>query len=160
MSAEARTRLAAMQAELVSALSGRAASPAGFDADRVQAMAAALASKRRHAAARAWPGLAEALGQRFVERFDEFAVTTPMPQTGGPLADGRAFLRWLAATGDAPEACRLQALAVDLRYVATTAGLVARRGPMLKIVRLRQPQRLVMATRLLGLREFWLSITL
>jgi hypothetical protein len=158
MSAEARTRLAAMQAELVSALAGRAASPPGFDADRVQATAAALASKRRHGVAHAWPRLADALGHRFVERFDAFAATTPMPQTGGPLADGRAFYRWLAVTGDAPEACRLQALAVDLRYVATSAGLVARRGPMLKIVRLRQPRRLVMAMRMPGLREFWLNI--
>lgn len=158
MSAEARTRLAAMQAELVSALSGRAAPPAGFDADRVQATAAALASKRRHAVARAWPGLAEALGQQFVERFDGFAATTPMPHMGGPLADGRMFLRWLAVRGDTPEACRLQAFAVDLRCLATTAGLVPRRGPMLKIVRLRQPRRLVMAMRLPGLREFWLSV--
>jgi hypothetical protein len=158
MSAEARTRLAAMQAELVSALAGHAAPPAGFDADRVQATAAALVSKRRHAVARSWPRLAEEIGQGFAVRFDAFAATSPMPKMGGPLADGRAFLRWLAATGNAPEACRLQALAVDLRYVATTAGLVPRRGPMLKIIRLRQSRRLLFAIRVPWLREFCLTI--
>jgi hypothetical protein len=158
MSADARTRLAAMQAELVSALAGHTAPPRGFDVGRVQATAAALATKRRRAVARTWAGLTAALGKRFAERFDAFAATYPSPKMGGPLADGRAFLRWLTATGDAPEACRLQAIAVDLRYVATTAGLVPRRGPMLKIAWLRQPRRLVLAIRLLGLREFWLSV--
>jgi hypothetical protein len=157
MSAEARTRLAAMQAELVSALAGRAAPPPGFDVDRVRATAAALVTKRQCGVARTWPGLAEALGDRWVERFDAFAAMSPAPHIGGPLADGRAFLRWLAATGDAPEACRLQMLAVDLRFVTTTTGLMPRRGPALKIVQLHQPRRLVMAMRLPWRYEIWLS---
>jgi hypothetical protein len=158
MSAEARTKLAAMQAELVFALAGRAAPPPGFDADRVRAVSMALAAKRRGAVARAWPGLPQALGSQFADRFDLFATRTPLPVNGGPRADGRAFLRWLAARGEMPEACRLQALTVDLRYVATAEGLMRRRGPVLRIARLREPRRLVLAMRLLWLGEWWLNI--
>jgi hypothetical protein len=158
MSVDARTRLATMQAELVAALGGHAAPPPGFDADRVRATAAALVTKRRRAVARTWTGLAEALGERWVERFAAFAAISPAPHTGGPLADGRTLLRWLAATGERPEACRLQALTVDLRFAATAAGLVPRRGLTLKIARISYPRRLVVALRLPWLREIWLHV--
>src|SRR5262249_21392119 len=109
MSAEARAQLGALQGELVEALVGDGPAPAGFDAGRLRAAAASLAVKRRRAAARAWRGLAAALGGPFAERFDAFAATTPLPRDGGPLADGRVFLRWLGKT-ELPEEVRLQAL--------------------------------------------------
>ena len=147
-----------MQAELVAAVSGRAPAPAGFDAGSIRAAAASLAAKRRRSVARAWPVLPEVLGDGFAERFDAFASQSPLPRIGGPLADGRAFLRWLAVTGEAPEAFVLPALAVDLRYVQTADGLRPRRGPMLKAAVIHEPRRLVMAIRLPGLREWWLSL--
>jgi hypothetical protein len=151
---DARAELAARQAALVAALTAGAAPPAGFDTRRLRAAAASLAVKRRRAVARAWPGLAGVLD----ERFTAFTASTPLPRDGGPLADGRAFVRWLG--GAAPAACRLQALAVDLRYARTAGGLVARRGPVLKVVVLPEPRRLVLALRLPGLGERWLTIPL
>jgi hypothetical protein len=156
MSADARARLAALQAELVAALAGHAAPPTGFDAERIRAAAAALATKRRRAMARAWPGLTAAIA----EHFDSYAAATPLPRLGGPLADGRAFLRWLAARAEYPHQTRLQALAVDLRYATTADGLVPRRGPMLKAAWLRSTRRLVMALRLPWLGEWWVSVPL
>ena len=120
--------LAALQAELVAALAGRVDPPTGFDAARIRATAVSLASKRRRAVARAWPGIATALGDHYAERFDAYAETNPLPRDGGPLADGRAFLRWLDARGETLDECRLQALAVDLRHRRTATGLAPRRG--------------------------------
>jgi hypothetical protein len=155
--AETRARLAAEQATLVAALVGRGAAPPGFDAWRVSVTAAALARKRARAAARAWPGLARALGRRFGEVFAAYADAAPLPREGGPLADGRAFARWLAARGELPEAGRLQALAVDLRYADNPDGLTPRRGPALRAAWLRQSRRLIVAVRLPWLGEHWLS---
>jgi hypothetical protein len=161
LSIEARARLAAQQAELVRALAGQATAPVGFDADRVRAASAALAAKRRSSVARAWPALPSALGERFRERFDEYAEITPLPRHGGPLADGLAFLRWLATIGDDPEECKLSSLAVALRYKTTTDGLVPRRGPTLKIAMLTVPRRrLVIALRLPWLGEWWLPLNI
>ena len=160
MSTEARARLAARQAELVRALAGQRPTPTGFEGDRVQAAAAALAAKRRGAVARAWPHLPVALGEHFAAHFDAYALVTALPSVGGPLADGRAFLRWLAAYGNCPSACVLPALAVDLCYRTTANGLVRRRGPRLGVVVLSSPHRLVVAWRLPWLRETWLSIPL
>jgi hypothetical protein len=160
MSVDARADLAARQAELVAALAGRVAPPAGFDVGRLQAAASSLATKRLRAVARAWPGVAAALGDRFGECFRAFAGTSPPPAAGGPLADGRAFLRWLAAREELPEAGRLQALAVDLRFAEGPNGLAPRRWPALKIALLRNPRRLVIGLRLPWLGERWLSFPL
>jgi hypothetical protein len=158
MSAEARAKLAAGQAALVAALAGAGDVPPGFDHQRVGATAAALIAKRARAAARAWPGLAEALGGRFAERFAEFAARTPLPRYGGPLADGRAFARALAAIGELPEALREQVMVVDLRYVGSADGLRPRRGPCARVALLRQPRRLLLGVYLPWLGARWLVI--
>ncbi len=159
LSIEARARLAARQAELVRALAGHETAPVGFDTDRLRVTSAALAAKRRSGVARAWPALWSALGERYAERFDAYAQTAPLPRRGGPVADGRAFLRWLATTGDDPEECKLSRLAMDLRYKTTTDGLVPRRGPALKMAMLAVPRRqLLIALRLPWLGEWWLAI--
>jgi hypothetical protein len=155
---DARAKLAAMQAELVSALAGRGAPPPGFDAKRLRAVAASLAAKRLQAVARAWPALAEALGGDLAEHFGTFVATVPLPRRGGPLADGRAFVRWLAAAGALPDAGRLEALAVDLRFTVCADGLKRRRGPAMKAAWLRRPRRLIAAVRLPGIGEWWLTI--
>lgn len=158
MSAEARADLAARQAELVAALTGHGDVPTGFDRVRVEAAAASLARKRRRSVARAWPGMAEALGERFAELFDAYAAQSPLPLQGGPLADGRAFAHWLTAAGQLPEAGKLEALAVDLRYVGHAAGLRLRRSPALEAALLDQPRRLVLGMRLPLIGERWLAL--
>src|SRR6516165_8321899 len=121
--AEARTRLALLQAKLLRILVGKESAPAGSETQRLRAAADALAKKRRQSVARAWPALTRALGTRFNDHFTEFAAQTSLPNMGGPLADGRAFVRYLAQTGDLPEAARLEALTVDLHYLACPGGL-------------------------------------
>ena len=160
MPVDTRARLAQEQAALVTALAGHAAAPPGFDLDRIHAAAASLANKRRRAVARAWPVLAESLGDRFAERFDGYAQSAPLPRLGGPLADGRAFLRWLEAMGEMPEACRLPALAVDLRYRSVATGLVPRRGFAFKTTVLSTQRRLIVGLRLPWLDGHWVSLPL
>jgi hypothetical protein len=160
LSADARARLAAQQAALVTALMARGEPPADFDAVRLRATAVALARKRARAAARAWPGVARTLGLRFGGLFAAYAEAATLPRQGGPLADGRAFARWLAARGELPEAGRLQALAVDLRYTANPDGLVPRRWPTCKAAWLHQSRRLIVAVWLPWLGEHWLTIPL
>ena len=93
-----RERLAAEQAALVRALVDGGPVPAGFDPDRVQATAAALARKRAREVARAWPALAAELGDDFTARFLADAARRPPPARGGALADGLAFAGALART--------------------------------------------------------------
>jgi hypothetical protein len=133
-----RAALADRQAALVAALTGRGEIPPGFDVDRVGAAAAALAAKRARAVAHAWPGLSAMLGKRFRERFDAYAALTALPEAGGPLADGRAFVRVLAAAGPLADRVALQALAVDQQLRLTPRGLVPRRIPRLGWTRLRE----------------------
>jgi hypothetical protein len=151
--AENRRRLAAEQGRLLRALAGEGPAPAGFDPSRLRASAAALRRKRARAAARAWPGLARALGEEFETRFTDFAARTPLPREGGPLADGRAFAAELAARGELPDEGRLEALAVDLHHRKTAGGLRPRRGFAFKAARLRAARRL-----LLGVRLPWLGV--
>ena len=157
MSPDTRSDLAAMQAELVSALVGHSAVPIGFDSARIQTVVTVLAAKRLRAVRHAWPGLARDLGDRFAERFRAYALSNPLPRKGGPLADGRAFVRFLAAD-ELPETAILQKLAVDLRYAATTDGLVSRRWPALKSALLNNPRRLIVGLRVPWLGQRWLSI--
>jgi hypothetical protein len=157
-SSDARRRLEEEQARLLRALAGHAAPPEEFDAARVRAAAEALAHKRARALARAWPGLARALGENFAGRFAAFAAVTPLPRAGGPLADGRAFAAHLVDRGGLPDAGRLEALAVDLHHRRTPDGLKPRRGPAFKAARLRESRRLVLAVRLPWLGEHRVSI--
>lgn len=158
MLAETRSRLATQQAELVSALMANGTIPCGFDAARLQVAAESLRRKRCRAVARAWPAVARSLGEEYRELFAAYADTKPLPQRAGPLADGRGFAHWLSGRGLLPEAARVQALAVDLEFASTEAGLVPRRGVTIKAAWLRQPRRLVLAVRLPWLGERWLVV--
>jgi hypothetical protein len=160
MSDEARARLAAAQAALVAAVAGDGDVPPGFDRSRLGAAAASLAAKRSRAAARAWPGLADALGDDFARRFAAFAARAPLPRHGGPLADGWAFARALAAAGELPESLRPQLVAVGLRYAECADGLRPRRGLSARAALLRRPRRLLLAVRLPWVGERWLTVPL
>ena len=160
MSVNNLSPLAQQQAALVAALSGRAPAPPGFDRSRLSVATDALARKRMAAVARAWPRLASAMGNRFAECFDVYASVTPLPVQGGPLADGRAFVRWLKTSKELPAAGELEALAVDVQYVSIREGLIRRRGAVVKFAWLGQPRRLVVATRAPWVGEYWFSVPL
>jgi len=123
--------LADQQTGLVAALTGNGPLPPGFDAVRLRAAADALAFKRARAVAQAWPSVRAMLGAEFRACFAAYALTAPIPQLGGPLADGRRLLRYVAARMPLNDDARLQALAVDLRYRLTAEGLLRRRWPKL-----------------------------
>ncbi len=115
MSPEQRDKLAAEQAALVDALAGRSAPPAGFDPVRVATAAASLLAKRRRGVEKAWPGLAESLGDRFRRAFAEYARAQPTPADGSH-EDGRLFARYLRHRGELSEDGRLQLLLTELRW--------------------------------------------
>jgi len=145
MSDDARSLLAQQQAELARALCEDSHSLQGFDRDRLQATSDALHAKRLRGMARAWPGLAESLGDRLAEEFAAYAAATHLPSEGGPLADGHRFATWLAARGELSDQARLERLDVDLHFFATAAGLFPRRWPMVTSTYLAQSGRLVLA---------------
>jgi hypothetical protein len=109
--------------------------------------------------ARAWPALTASLGDAFPARFAVFAAKTPLPAQGGPLADGLAFARGVPNAGIS-DAARIEFLAVDLRYrvVGQDGSLERRRGPCLRLARLRQARRLVVALKVLWLGERWVRV--
>ncbi len=153
---EPRSQLAAMQAALVLGLTRQGEGPDCFDRTGLAVTAAALASKRARSVARAWPGLADALGDRFAECFVRYAEHSAIPVHGGPLADGYAFARALAANGALPDAGRLEVMGVRLRNRCCASGLVPRRSPSVAIAWLHQQRRLVLAGRLPRLGECWI----
>jgi hypothetical protein len=139
------TLLAEQQAALMAALAGKAPVPAGFDAARVQAAAAALAFKRARAVAQTWPSTRAALGDRFRELFADYAIRTPLAQDGGPLADGRRFVQDLSRHTRLTDATLMQALSFDTRYRFTAQGAARRRWPALRCAWLWQSRTLAVA---------------
>jgi hypothetical protein len=148
--------LAEQQAQVLAALSGRGGVPPGFAADQVQRAAHALAHKRMHGAQRAWPSIASSARRCFAG----YAAEVPLPSRGGPLADARFFVRWLAARGEADAALRRQALAVDLQHALRPDGLVPRRGICLRWLRLPEAGLWCIGLRLpgLGVRQFTFAV--
>jgi hypothetical protein len=152
MTQTARQRVTQAQAELVRALVGQGPAPAGFDEERLRAAARALVNKRRECVARVWPKLVEILGSAYLEAFTRYATALPLPGCAAPLADGRAFLRWLDGQQPLSDAACLEALAFDLRFVVAPTSIRPRRGFALKSVRLHDTQ-----ARLIGVRVPWLG---
>src|SRR5262249_38743353 len=124
---DARRRLAARQGELVRALVAGGEAPAGFDARRGAAAARSLVNKRLREGALAWPALAEALGERCVERVRAYAEKAPPP--GGPVIDGERFARSLppAERGDEVELVLLR-LALGRRIAGVVLARLPRSG--------------------------------
>jgi hypothetical protein len=141
MTAEPRARLAARQAELISALFG--GPPAqGLDQRMVTAASVALAQKRARAVARAWPALARGLGADFTGRFTAYARATPPPGPGA-LADGLAFSRALARGHNLPDEALIERMLATTRVRLRRNRLTARHGPRLAAAITAQPRRLV-----------------
>lgn len=153
----ARSLLAKAQIALVQALTRQTSAPDDFDVSRLQVAADALIQKRVRHVDRAWPSLRRAFGPRLLDRFAEFAVTAAIPRRGGPLADGRAFVRYLDGRGELPEAVRMEALAVDLRFAAIHDGLIPRHLPTVRIGWFSPRVGLVVAVHVPWLGEYWWS---
>ena len=153
-----RARLTECQAELVRALLRGGERPAGFDADRLDTASAALAHKRRRAAAAAWPALARERGARFAELFAAYRAAVPLPRRGGPSTDAYFFARWLDERGELPAALRPAMMSVRLRNVVRADGLLPRRGPAVDVG--RSDGRWHLALRWPGVGEWWLPLPL
>ena len=146
MTAELRARLAARQAELISALYGGLTAE-GLDARLVTLTSDSLAHKRARAVARAWPALARALGAGLADQFAAFALVTPPPQ-GGALADGLAFSQVIARERRLPDDARIEGMLATSRVKLRGNRLVARRGPRLAAAMTGRPRRLVVIATL------------
>ncbi len=157
LSGEARRRLGEQQAQVVGALLGRGEVHVDIDAVRLDAAAAALQRKRIRGVARAWRDLARALGPQFGSLFAAYTATENLPRDGGPLADGRRFAAWLAARNDLPDAGKLQALIVDLRFATRPNGLSVRRWPTYKATRLHESRRVAIGVNFPWLGALWCS---
>src|SRR6516164_11265610 len=114
----------------------------------MQAAAQSLRRKRARAAARTWPALFAALGDEADKLFADFAKSTLLPENGGPLADGRAFVDSLERTSQLPDAGRLEAFFIDLYHARTRRGLAPRRGITIKATLLANPRRILIGFRL------------
>jgi hypothetical protein len=128
VTAEARSRLARAQGELMRALAGRGPLPAGFDPARIAVAARSLDGRRRRFLRDAWPELCEMLGERFDEVYAGFARARSLPRYGGALADGYALARHLQSQlGQEPSrGVRLRMLAIQLRFAEVPGGLLPR----------------------------------
>lgn len=111
--------LAERQAELVAALVAGGPTPSGFDEDDLDVARRALLRKRAGSAAREWPLLAAALGERWYPTFAELrAGAEPV----GGLRDGWDAARALRRRGELPASAvaeladREAALAYDGRH--------------------------------------------
>ena len=158
MIAPARERLAKVQADLVRALVQQGPVPAGFDEARVRAAARSLVNKRRQALVRAWPALVSALGDAYTQTFSRYAESQPLPGCANPRADGRAFLRWVEVQAPLSDALRIEAIAFDLRFAISPQGVRPRVGFGLKMARLQDSGKLVIAARLPWLGERWWGV--
>jgi len=124
----------------------------------VRTAATGLRAKRAHAIAKAWPRLARALGPDLDSEVERHVRRLPSAPASGPLGDGRALARTLAAEGRLPWEGRLELLAAELRYRWPADGrrLVRRAGAA--AAWRRSPAGLVVAVRLPGLGERWLRL--
>jgi hypothetical protein len=146
-----RAAYAAKQAALLDALLGDGELPEGFVAAKADAASRSLRRKRLGAVRHAWPALTVALGPALDAHFDAFARTTGPPRFGDGLTDGLAFVSSLApdvALGDDVRVEVLFARAIVVRDHRDGGEWRLRRGPFLRVARLRHPHRLLFVVHL------------
>lgn len=147
MPADTRARLAQRQSELIRALSGVAASPAGFDPLGVSRSAASLRQKRLHTVRRCWPRLVEELGDpTFRSLFAEYARSNALVQEL-PLHDGAEFVVWLRKRGAFPHAAWAEWLGYRAQYAWKNEQWRARRGMWIGIAWSQGERRLGLVWR-------------
>ncbi|MCG8923123.1 hypothetical protein [Lentzea sp. CC55] len=96
----ARARLAARQAELLTALLANGPAPAGFDEQRLAVERRTLLSKRRGIVRMLGPAVADELGERFRPLFDAYAVEHPRRAGSRAREDAASFAEWCRAAGE------------------------------------------------------------
>ena len=97
----ARRRLAAAQAELLTALTAGGPPPAGFDPERLRIQRQALAAKRAAVLGKVAPELPRIMGGAFRPAALAYALAHPL--TGGYRQDAIAFVRRLLAAREVPD---------------------------------------------------------
>jgi len=155
---KARRRLASMEAEFIRSLLAGGPYPAGSDLRGMQATSQLLRSKRLRHLAKAWPELAQILGNAFSERAIELLDSNGLRQPAHAVQDGLTLALELRAEGPIPDGLRLRLLTVQLRYRWQRGRLVRRPGPAVGWAYLRQSRRLVVALRIPGLDMQTISI--
>ena len=149
-----RDRYGHSQAELLNALLRGEDYPPGFQVNDANAASRALINKRLRAVGQAWPALAHHLGENFSSAFEQFARTTPPPDSGGGLADGLTFAAAISRHALNDDA-RAELLLAHATITQRSTGPRPRRGPFIGATRLKHPSRLLIVLRLprLGLRH-------
>jgi hypothetical protein len=116
--------LADAQSSFVAAVTGGNESLAGFEPQRVKALARILVAKRLKAAARACPPIDSALGQSLPGLFGRYASEMPATSGASPTDDARRFLEWLARHRILPR--ELRWIPLRLRVKRVVRHLLAR----------------------------------
>jgi hypothetical protein len=155
---EIRLQLQREQSALIRALIQSGGVPPEFDVERIEIASQALFHKRRRSVARSWPALTAALGDQFSELFGRYAALHPPPRDEKSLADGREFARFLAQHGNLPDAGRIEAAAVDVRYARGADGLSRRRGPSAVVRYLHEARELAIGIRVPFWGERWFRV--
>jgi hypothetical protein len=158
-----RTGYAAKQAALLEALLRGGELPEGFAAAKADVASQSLRRKRAGAIRHAWPALTVALGAAFDERFDTFARTTGPPEFGEGLSDGLAFVSSLAPGHELDDDVRVEVLfarAILVRGRRGRGEWRPRRGPFVRVARLRHPHRLLLVVHVPRLGRRHASVAL
>ncbi len=132
-----RTQLALEQATLVNALLCGGATPPGCDGARIALAGASLRRKRVGGIRRSWPSTVASLGPRADALLTAYVTVYPSAHPAGPLADGAAFVAWLAARGEATDASVIEEVRVRLGVRFEGGAIRRRRG--LRIAFARRP---------------------
>jgi hypothetical protein len=154
-----RERYEAHQAELLDALRNPATPPDGFDATDLAAASDSLIRKRARQVAAGWPALAHALGDDYLRTFEQFARSTPPPALGEGLADGFAFASALPDLEPTDEV-RAELLLARAIFKLRRCTATPRRGPYIAIARLRDPNRILVVTRVPTIGRYHAAIRL
>jgi len=153
-----RLRLASLEAEFLRSLSAGGPYPPGSDLRGMHATSQLLWAKRLRTMARAWPELAQFLGNSLRERATQVLAGTPLPPGDHALQDGLIVTLHLAAAGPIPDGMKLRMLGVKLRYRWQRGRLVRRACPAMGLTYLRQSGRLNCALRVPGFQLLSVSI--
>ena len=147
-----------MEAEFMrSILAGGPYAP-DSDLRGMRAASQLLQEKRVRTLARAWPELADALGNDFTDRVTDVLAGTALPPGDHAVHDGLMVTRHLEAAGPISDSLRLRMLATSLRYRRKRGLLVQSSRPALGFTYLRQSGRLACALRVPGSRLLSVSI--
>jgi len=134
MPGDARENVARQQAALVEALASPGSGPLayGLDARQIWIAAAAVAAKRSHSVERAWPELADALGDQFPPLFWRYAHAHRLPRASEP-PDHQRFFQFVLRQADLPGEIWQRLLLLQVRRAVPVRFRLTRRGLILAV---------------------------